>query len=1099
MIKLVSNGDWLSASALLPVLFDVALKSVLVLLLALVVAGCLRKRSAAARHLVWFLAVVSLLFLPVLSLTLPAWHVLPHYFNTLPNPPANETQDAARKSDALILSPPPAQDSEVRIPFQRPPAEDLERIPASQIGTAPSPVQFQPQPRLAEPTPAASAPSVPARSAFSKHWVWMIWLLGTAIALLPVGIGMFSLWRLSRSSRQEAEPSWLDLLQSLKATLRVRRPVKLLKSNQRRMPMTWGVLRTKLLLPKESNQWSEVRRRVVLLHELAHVKRWDYHTNLFTQIVRAVYWFNPLVWFAARRMVAERERACDDIVLRHGAKPADYAEQILQIASGLRLEGFSAFGGIPMARPSKLEGRLRAILDSTRNRAAMTRMMVIGVTAVFASIVIPVAMMHGAPGEQSQAPAKTDVVKVATNSPSALSTNTSQKVRIEPSDPRINEDFSQIQKEMTNEWHVGGSVVDDETGTSLANFIVQQGSTNFPNPGATNWQDYTQGGPQYLPSGRWGGTFTYWYRSLRILSPGYIPQIFTKESLLDNPSTEIEVRMKRGALVQGVVQDASAHPVPGAQVFMATARRIYLQDGDFLQYAKFFGDSTITDNSGRFSLRSEGASQQKLVVLSADGKFVWPALASPSNENVMITLPRAGTLAVRYDIPGDLPTAKAELWLITTNNNPALWTDVGIGLSCTVTNGGQIVLTNLTPGTYHYYRLKTVGWQSAQTEGGTVEVAAGGISHLDLIRTNGQRLRGHVLGLDQTKTNGGYILVRVPEASGQPWPQRSRLEQKEYQLRTYDIVMFQPDGSFETSMLKPGTYSVIAQVHPPEGANQGFAHLYRNSNPDFVGATKVTIGAATPPEVTIQLAPAIYTDIVGSVVDDENDFPLTKFIWQTGTVVGDNTNDIHWQSGYSGPGDSGTFDFWNTKSNDAFRILANGYVPAVIIRRQVLAERKTADLQVRLKRGGELDGVVQDYSGQPAPSALVVSAPLIDGEMPQTLSVFFWRGFGEGYTFTRTDDAGRFSVRGVSGTNSRLLAISTDRGIAQPILISNALQNVKITLPEPASLIVDYDIPYDRPRQASPWNCARMKWKCRCGETSNWIVTSTCQTAAALS
>jgi len=567
--------------------------------------------------------------------------------------------------------------------------------------------------------------------------------------------------------------------------------VKLLKSNQRRMPMTWGLLRTKLLLPDDSEKWPEVRRRVVLLHELAHVKRWDYHTNLFTQIVRAVYWFNPLVWFAARRMVAERERACDDIVLRHGAKPADYAEQILEIASGLRLEGFSAFGGIPMARPSKLEGRLRAILDSTRNRAAMTRMMVIGVTAVIACIVIPVAMLRGAPGEQSLNPAKADVVKVATNSPSALSSNASPKVRIEPSDPRINEDFSQIQKEMTNEWHVSGSVVDDETGTPLENFIVQQGSTNFMHPSETNWQLSMMGSPQVLPAGRWEGVFTYFHRSLRILSPGHIPRIFTKEDLAVQPSSGIEVRMKRGAVVQGVVLDADARPVPGAQVFMATARRIFLQDGDFPQYDKFFGDSTFTDNSGRFVLASEGASRQKLVVLSADGKFIWPALASPSNENVTITFPRSGTLSVRYDIPGDLPTAKAELWLITTNNNPALWTDVGIGLSCTVTIGGQIVLTNLTPGTYHYYRLKTVGWQSAQTEGGTVEVAAGGISHLDLIRTNGQRLRGRVLGLDQTKTNGGYILVRVPEASGQHWPQRSRLDHKGYQLHTYEIVTLQ--------------------------------------------------------------------------------------------------------------------------------------------------------------------------------------------------------------------------------------------------------------------------------------------------------------------
>ena len=68
-------------------------------------------------------------------------------------------------------------------------------------------------------------------------------------------------------------------------------------------------------------------------------------------LVCALYWFNPLVWLAARRMVAERERACDDIVLRHGAKPADYAEQVLEISAGLSTGWLAGSGGIAMAAP----------------------------------------------------------------------------------------------------------------------------------------------------------------------------------------------------------------------------------------------------------------------------------------------------------------------------------------------------------------------------------------------------------------------------------------------------------------------------------------------------------------------------------------------------------------------------------------------------------------------------------------------------------------------------------------------------------------------------------------------------------------------------
>ena len=150
-------------------------------------------------------------------------------------------------------------------------------------------------------------------------------------------------------------PAWLDLLTGLLADLKLNRPVRLLKSGLRRMPMTWGVWPVRILLPEESESWLIERRRVVLLHELAHAKRWDYVTHMVAHLACALHWFNPLVWFAARQMVAEREQACDDLVLSRGAKPADYAEQVLAIGAGLLADQWSEHGAIAMTRAAQLE------------------------------------------------------------------------------------------------------------------------------------------------------------------------------------------------------------------------------------------------------------------------------------------------------------------------------------------------------------------------------------------------------------------------------------------------------------------------------------------------------------------------------------------------------------------------------------------------------------------------------------------------------------------------------------------------------------------------------------------------------------------------
>src|SRR5262249_53525641 len=94
-------------------------------------------------------------------------------------------------------------------------------------------------------------------------------------------------------------------------------------------PMVTGVLAPVVLMPRAALAWDEARWRAVLLHELAHVKQRDCLAQIVAQIVCAANWFDPLVWWGARRLRLERELAADERVLASGARPVAYAEHLV--------------------------------------------------------------------------------------------------------------------------------------------------------------------------------------------------------------------------------------------------------------------------------------------------------------------------------------------------------------------------------------------------------------------------------------------------------------------------------------------------------------------------------------------------------------------------------------------------------------------------------------------------------------------------------------------------------------------------------------------------------------------------------------------------
>jgi bla regulator protein blaR1 len=162
--------------------------------------------------------------------------------------------------------------------------------------------------------------------------------------------------------------------------------VELRRSPECPVAMTWGTWRPVVMLPADAAAWSEERLELVLRHELAHVARRDCLVRLLSQVACALYWPNPLVWLAARRLRLAQEQACDDRVLAAGGGAETYATELLAVAkalSGRRWRGEV----MAMAEPSTLEKRIVSIVDEGRDRG-VARSTTVALAATIAALVL---------------------------------------------------------------------------------------------------------------------------------------------------------------------------------------------------------------------------------------------------------------------------------------------------------------------------------------------------------------------------------------------------------------------------------------------------------------------------------------------------------------------------------------------------------------------------------------------------------------------------------------------------------------------------------------------------------------------------------------
>src|SRR5690348_12589897 len=268
-----------------PRLFVILAKVTILLLATTAATQLLRNRSAALRHFLHSAVMTSLLLLPLAALLLPSLRlaVLPATKGRVQNRPAVTTESNAPFSRRVETKPTDRRDAtrlaqKVTMPSLRLPEDSAEDLAK---------------------TVTAASPMAPTMNGLAElNWrgiLVLLWLMGSAFFFLRMLWMSLRLHALVRRAVPVEAITLASRLRWLCRDLGIHREVVLLASSELDVPIAAGVLSPKIILSPQSSEWCETRRRAVLCHELAHVKRLDALTQLIAGAASALYWFHPLV------------------------------------------------------------------------------------------------------------------------------------------------------------------------------------------------------------------------------------------------------------------------------------------------------------------------------------------------------------------------------------------------------------------------------------------------------------------------------------------------------------------------------------------------------------------------------------------------------------------------------------------------------------------------------------------------------------------------------------------------------------------------------------------------------------------------------------
>ncbi len=231
-----------------------------------------------------------------------------------------------------------------------------------------------------------------------------LWACGCAAVLLAWCVR----WRRTARIIRTAEP--LTEGREVETLRRLQSPIEIVSSNARFEPGVFGIRRPILLWPAGiSERLADAQIEAILAHELSHVRRRDNLAAALHMLVEAVFWFHPLVWWIGARLMAERENACDQDVLRLESEPEVYAEGILKVCEYCLEAPLLCVSGVSGA---DLKKRIQGIMTHTlAHDLGWSRRLLLAVAGI-AAIAAPIGIgLMNAPATEAQS--------VAANAPTA--------------------------------------------------------------------------------------------------------------------------------------------------------------------------------------------------------------------------------------------------------------------------------------------------------------------------------------------------------------------------------------------------------------------------------------------------------------------------------------------------------------------------------------------------------------------------------------------------------------------------------------------------------------------------------------------------------